>query len=330
MTLAVVTGAYGFIGSAVTRRLVQEGFNVRTLARASTARRNLAEIDCETILGDLRDPEAVTRLMRGAEILFHVAADYRLWAPNPNEIRQNNLTTTQNVMNAALAAGVERVVYTSSVAALKPPDTPIPSDETASIREADAVGAYKQSKVAAQDLVERMVREQGLQAVIVNPTAPLGPGDIRPTPTGRVVVEAASGRMPAFVDTGLNLVHVDDVAAGHLAAFRQGRIGERYILGGENISLAQMLADIASLVGRRAPRLSLSPGMVMPVAFAAEAIARITGREPFVSLDALRMSRYKMYYSSTKAENELGYHARPYHEALVEAVAWFRSVGYLR
>ncbi len=330
MTLAVVTGAYGFIGSAVTRRLVQEGFQVRTLARASTARRNLAGIACETIVGDLRDPDIVTQLMKGADSLFHVAADYRLWAPNPDEIRQNNLTTTQNVMAAALAAGVSRIVYTSSVAALKPPNTSVPSTETASIRDADAVGAYKQSKVAAQDLVERMVRDQGLPAIIVNPSAPIGPGDVRPTPTGRVVLEAASGRMPAFVDTGLNLVHVDDVAAGHLAALQHGRIGERYILGGQNVSLGQMLADIAVLVGRRPPRVNLPPNAVLPIAYVAEAIARVRGREPFVSLDALRMSRYKMYYSSAKAESELGYQARPYREALADAIAWFRAEGYLR
>lgn len=330
MSVVVVTGAGGFVGSAVARLLSGAGHRVRAIVRASSPRRNLEGTGFEEVAGDLRDPDVAGRAMQGARALFHVAADYRLWAPDPDEIRRNNLAMTGAVMRAALAAGVERVVYTSSVATLAPPHGTEPSDETHPLDEAGAVGAYKRSKVAAERLVEAMVRDEGLPAVIVNPSTPIGPRDVRPTPTGRVVVEAASGRMPAFVDTGLNLVHVDDVARGHLLALDHGRIGERYVLGGQDVALARMLADIAALVGRRPPRIRLARGLVVPLAAAAEAVARLTGREPFVSLDALRMSRHKMYYSSAKAVRELGYHARPYGEALADAVAWFRSAGYIR
>ncbi|GLS21210.1 hypothetical protein GCM10007874_42270 [Labrys miyagiensis] len=330
MTLAVVTGAFGFIGSAVARHLRHEGYRIRTVARPSSQRDRMEELDCEVVIGDLRDAEVARQSMQGADSLFHVAADYRLWAPHPEEIRHNNVAMTRNIMQAALEARIERVVYTSSVATIRPPSTSDASDETAQLDEEDAVGAYKQSKVAAEQLVQQMIRDQGLPAVIVNPSTPIGPGDVRPTPTGRIVIEAASGRMPAFVDTGLNLVHVDDVALGHIAAFRRGRVGERYILGGQDVSLARMLADIAAIVGRRPPSIRLPRGAVVPLAVAAEAVARVTGREPFVSLDALRMSRHKMYYTSAKAERELGYHARPYGEALNDAIAWFRLAGYLR
>ena len=332
----LVTGAGGFVGSAVARLLTQEGHHVRTIMRASAPRRNVADMDWEILNGDLRDAAVVERATKGVEGVFHVAADYRLWAPDPDEIRRNNVAMTGNVMRAALAADVRRIVYTSSVATIEPPaaGTPEgeirPSDETRPLDEAKAIGAYKRSKVAAERLVEAMVRDAGLPAVIVNPSMPIGPRDVRPTPTGRVVVEAASGRMPAFVDTGLNLVHVDDVARGHLDAFRIGRAGERYILGGEDVPLRQMLAEIAALTGRSPPRIRLAPGLLMPLAVGAEAWARLSGREPFVSVDALRMSRYKMYYSSAKAARELDYRARPHHEALADAIAWFREAGYLR
>ncbi|NIX78233.1 hopanoid-associated sugar epimerase [Microvirga terricola] len=330
MTVVVVTGAGGFVGSAVSRHLAGEGYRVRAIVRASAPHRNLIGVDCEKIAGDLRDATAVARAMKGAQAVFHVAADYRLWARDPDEIRRNNITMTENVMRAALAEGVERVIYTSSVATITPPSSARPSDEASRLNESEAVGAYKRSKIAAERLVERMVHDDKLPAVIVNPSTPIGPRDIRPTPTGRIVVEAASGRMPAFVDTGLNLVHVDDVARGHLVALKRGNIGERYILGGQNVTLKRMLADIAAIVGRNPPRLQLRPGVVMPLAFAAEAWARATGREPFVSRDALRMSRHKMFYSSAKAERELDYSARPYGEALVDAVSWFQLAGYLR
>lgn len=330
MTLMLVTGAAGFVGSAVARALAAEGNNVRTVARASSPRTNLDGIGVEVVEGDLRDESVARRAVEGVDGVFHVAADYRLWAADPAEITRNNVQMTRNVMQAAAALGVERIVYTSSVATLRPPAADTPSDETQPLEEAEAVGAYKRSKVAAERVVEAMVRDEGLRAVIVNPSTPIGPGDVRPTPTGRVVVEAASGRMPAYVDTGLNLVHVDDVAAGHLAAYSRGRIGERYVLGGQDVPLARMLADIAALVGRRPPSVRLPQGALVPLAYAAEALSRLTRREPFLTLDALKMSRHKMYYSSAKAERGLGYSARPYREALADAIAWFRSAGVLR
>ncbi len=326
--LALVTGATGFVGSAVVRALLSDGVRVRALARRSSPKANLDGLDIELAEGDMRDAAAVREAAEGARYVFHVAADYRLWAPDPEEIMRANVEGTRTVMEAAAGAGAERIVYTSSVATLKPLAGGTPADETSALSEDEAIGAYKKSKVAAERLVEAMVGD-GLPAVIVNPSAPVGPRDLRPTPTGRMILEAASGRIPAFVDTGLNIVHVDDVASGHLLALRKGRIGERYILGGENMTLAELLARIARLVGRTPPRLSLPRWPLYPIAYAAEALARMTGREPFVTVDGLRMSEYLMYFTSAKAERELGYRPRSADEAVRDAIAWFRSAGYL-
>lgn len=328
--IAFLTGASGFVGSAVARQLLREGLAVRALVRRGSNRCNLEELDLNLVEGDIRDAELLQRVMHGTRYVFHVAADYRLWAPDPKEIFATNVDGTRAVMASAQKAGVERVVYTSSVATLRLPENGAVADETAPLDQADAIGAYKQSKVLAERLVERMVSEANLPAVIVNPSTPLGPRDVRPTPTGRIIVEAASGRMPAFVDTGLNLVHVEDVAAGHVAALRRGRIGERYILGGENMTLGKMLAEIARLTGRRAPTVKLPRRLIYPVAYAAEAIARITKREPFVTVDGLRMAKYKMFFSSAKAERELSYRIRPAAEALSDAYRWFLDAGYLK
>jgi dihydroflavonol-4-reductase len=325
--IALVTGATGFVGSAVARALEAKGVAVRALARAESPRRNLEGLNAEVVPGDMRSASDMARAMQGARWLFHVAADYRLWARDPEEIVRNNREGTAAVMQAALAEGVERVVYTSSVATLSLKS--VPADETAPLSEAEAIGAYKRSKVVAERLVEALVAERKLPAVIVGPSTPIGPRDVRPTPTGRIIVEAASGRMPAFVDTGLNLVHVDDVAEGHWLALGKGRIGERYILGGQDVSLREMLAEIARLTGRKPPTLNLPRGPLYPLAHAAEAIARLTGKEPFLTADALKMSRHRMFFSSAKAERELGYRARPYAEALADALAWFRQEGYL-
>ena len=246
----LVTGASGFVGSAVARKLVERGFTVRALVRSASPRAHLTELDLDYAVGDLRDAESVRNAMRGVRYLFHVAADYRLWARRPGEIEHNNLVGTRTIMQEAMRAGVERVVYTSSVATLDCHGGRT-ADESHPLHEDKAIGAYKRSKVRAERLVEAMVAE-GLPAVIVNPSTPIGPCDVKPTPTGRMIVEAAAGRMPAFVDTGLNMVHVDDVATGHLMAFERGRIGERYILGGQNASLADILAAVALLTGRRA------------------------------------------------------------------------------
>ncbi len=237
--------------------------------------------------------------MKGVRFLFHVAADYRLWARDPDEIARNNVEGTRLVMEEALRAGVERIVYTSSVATLKISGD-VPATEAHPLAEDEAIGVYKRSKVAAERLVEAMIANDGLPAVIVNPSTPIGPRDVKPTPTGRIIVEAASGRMPAFVDTGLNLAHVDDVAAGHLAALERGRIGERYILGGENVLLGDMLGDIARLMSRSPPTLKLPRGMLYPVAYAAEFWARIAGGEPFATVDGLRMAKRRMFFDDSK------------------------------
>jgi dihydroflavonol-4-reductase len=261
--------------------------------------------------------------------VFHVAADYRLWARDPEEIVRNNLNGTRAVTGAALAAKVERMVYTSSVATLGFQGDGTASDETLPLKPEEAIGAYKRSKVVAEREVERLAAE-GLPVVMVNPSTPIGPRDVKPTPTGRIIVEAALGRMPAFLDTGLNLVHVDDVAEGHIQALEKGRLGERYILGGTDVSLGRMLADIAGLTGRKAPTVSLPRAPLYPLALVTEAVAYVTGKEPFLTRDALKMASHHMFFSSAKAERELGYAARPYIEGLSDALAWFRQAGYVK
>ncbi|MDF3881370.1 hopanoid-associated sugar epimerase [Cupriavidus basilensis] len=326
----LVTGASGFLGSAVARQALERGFRVRAMVRAGSPRRNLEDLPVEIAEGDMRDARAMESALKGVRYLFHVAADYRLWAPDPEEIVRTNVAGTETVMGAALACGVERVVYTSSVATLRVAGATAPVAEDAAMGDHEAIGAYKRSKVLAERVVERMVARDGLEAVIVNPSTPIGPRDVRPTPTGRIIVEAASGKIPAFVDTGLNLVHVDDVAAGHMLALERGVTGERYILGGQDVSLQQMLADIAAMTGRRPPTISLPRWPLYPLAFAAEAVARMTGKEPFLTADGLSMSKYRMFFSSEKARQVLGYQARPYQQGLGEALDWFRTAGYLR
>ena len=327
--LSLVTGATGFVGAAVARALLaRPGQRVRVLARPHSDRRNLAGLEVEITEGSLEDAASLARAVEGCRYLFHVAADYRLWVPDPAAMFRANVDGTRALMLAALGAGVERIVYTSSVATLgivKGGD----ADETTPSAYGDMIGPYKQSKFAAEEAVKALIRERGLPAVIVNPSTPIGPGDVKPTPTGRLIVEAAKGKMPAYVDTGLNLVHVDDVAAGELLAAERGVVGERYILGGENMSLAAILGEVARATGRRPPSLKIPYAMILPVAAGAELVARFTGREPFTTLDGVRMSRKKMYFSSAKAMRELGYAPRPAREAIADAVAWFTANGYL-
>ena len=326
---ALVTGATGFVGSAVARRLVREGFPVRALVRRGSPRFHLAGLDIEFSEGDLRDPPSVRRAMTGAGCVFHVAADYRLWARDPAEIFASNVEGTRILMEEAKRAGVERVVYTSSVATLGLRHDGGAADESVPLSPEQGIGAYKRSKIAAERLVEAMIAKHQLPAVIVNPSTPIGPRDVKPTPTGRIIVEAARGRIPGFVDTGLNLVHVDDVAAGHLLALKHGVVGERYILGGANVLFADMLADIAHLVGRRPPRLRIPRLAALPVACAAEAVARLSGREPFATVDGIRMAAHRMFFTAAKAERDLGFRARPYRHGLEDAINWFRAAGYL-
>lgn len=338
---ALVTGATGFVGAAVARALIAEGSAVRVLVRRQSLssgrpsagpvgpRTNLEGLAVEVVEGDLTDVDSLARAARGCDAVFHVAADYRLWTRDPAAMFRTNVEGSRAMIEAAQAAGVGRIVYTSSVAVLGIPKGGS-GDETTPVSFADMIGPYKQSKFRAEEEVRRLIVEKGAPVVIVNPSTPIGPGDVKPTPTGRMIVEAASGRMPAFVETGLNVAHVDDVAAGHLLAFRRGRIGERYVLGGENMELRAILAEIARLTGRRAPTIGIPHGAIMPIAVLAEAWARLVpgAGEPFVTLDGIKMARKKMFFSSAKAVRELGYAPRPAAEALKDAVAWFRAKGY--
>jgi dihydroflavonol-4-reductase len=325
----LVTGATGFVGSGVAKRLALDGTRVRALVRPGSPRFHLDGLHLEFVSGDLRDAPSIRAAMAGIRHVFHVAADYRLWARDRSEIFAVNVEGTRTVMQEALRARVERVVYTSSVATLGLRSDGSPADESVPLSVEEGIGAYKRSKIAAERLVEAMVRDDRLPAIIVNPSTPIGPRDVKPTPTGRIIVEAARGRMPGFLDTGLNFVHVDDVAEGHLAALRRGVIGERYILGGENVLLADMLAEVARLVGRQPPRFRIPRSVVIPVAYLAEAKAWLTGREPFTTLDGLRLAEHYMFFTAAKAERDLGFRARPYREALADAIDWFRAAGYL-
>lgn len=328
--IAFVTGATGFVGSAVARALLADGHRIKALVRPASDRRNLAGLDVEPVEGDLDDPASLAPALAGCTALFHVAADYRFWVRDPKAMYRTNVDGTAAILRAAAAAGVTRAVHTSSVATLGHRADGRPADETTVATEAEMIGHYKRSKYLAEDAARQAAAETGLPLVIVNPSTPIGPRDVKPTPTGRIVVEAAMGRIPAFVDTGLNLVHVDDVAQGHLAAFARGTPGERYVLGGEDLALSAILAEIAALTGRRAPKIRLPLGPIWPVALVAEGVSRFTGREPMVTRDALRMARKTMFFSSDKARTALDYRTRPARQALVDALDWFRANGYLR
>jgi dihydroflavonol-4-reductase len=325
---ALVTGATGFVGAAVARALLSAHWQVRALARKGSNRGNLAGLDVEVHEGDLLDTNSLERAAQGCAGLFHVAADYRLGARDPSQLYRSNVEGTRNILNAARLAGVRRLVYTSSVATIGISGDGTPGDETTPSALHNMIGHYKRSKYLAEEVVQQAARE-GLPVVIVSPSTPVGPGDVKPTPTGRLVLDAAAGRMPAYVDTGLNIVHVDDVAAGHLLAYERGRAGERYILGGQDMSLRQILEIIATLTGRRAPRVRLPYSAVLPIAYLAEGYARLTGTSGRITLEGVRMSRKLMYFSSAKAASELGYSSRPPAQAFEDAIQWFRVHGLL-
>jgi dihydroflavonol-4-reductase len=326
---SLVTGATGFVGSAVVRALLAAGHSVRVLARRGSDRRNLAGLAVSLVEGSLEDSDSLRAAVTGCQFLFHVAADYRLWVRDPAAMLRTNVDGTQSLMRAAMAAGVSRVVYTSSVATLGH-RLDGPADETTPSALTDMTGPYKRSKFLAEEEVQRMIREEGLPAVIVNPSTPIGPGDIKPTPTGRLIVEAALGKMPAYIDTGLNVVHVDDVARGHLLALENGKIGERYVLGGDNLALAEILTTIAKTVGRRPPVVKLPRLPLYPLAVVAEVWGRLSGHEPLLTLDGLKMAKWHMWFNSAKAEQALGYRHRPADQAINDAIRWFRDNGYCR
>jgi dihydroflavonol-4-reductase len=326
---ALVTGATGFVGAAVARALLREGWEVRALARKGSDRRNLRSLAVEVVEGDLADAASLAPALAECEGLFHVAADYRLGAFEPEQLYKTNVEGTRNILNAARAAGVRRTVYTSSVATIGIPMDGSPGTEASPSTLADMIGHYKRSKFLAEEVAREAVRA-GTAVVIVNPSTPVGPGDVKPTPTGQMVFDAAAGRMPAYVDTGLNIVHVDDVAKGHLLAFQRGRIGERYILGGQDMTLREILVEIARLTGRKPPYVRLPGAVVMPIAYMAEAFARVTGRSTRVTVEGVRMARKRMFFSSAKAVDELGYQWRNPTVAFADAIAWFRQQGMLR
>ena len=326
---ALVTGATGFVGSAVARALVAAGWQVRGLVRAGSDRRNLQHLPVDMVAGDLADGASLDRALADCQALFHLAADYRLGAREPAQLYRTNVDGTRSILDAARRAAVPRVVYTSSVATIGLPADGSPGTEETPVALADMIGHYKRSKYLAEQLACSSP-QTGTSVVIVNPSTPIGPGDLRPTPTGQMVLDAARGRTPAYLDTGLNIVHVDDVAAGHLLAFHRGRAGERYILGGQDMMLRDILAAIALLVGRKAPRIRLPHAAVLPLACAAEALARITGRTTRITLEGVRMARKHMFFSSEKAVRELGYRWRAPTQAFEDAVLWFREQGYLR
>ena len=325
---ALVTGATGFVGAAVARTLSAAGWQVRVLVRPGSDRGNLQQLAAEVAEGDLNDLGSLERALEDCEALFHVAADYRLGARDPKPLYLTNVEGTRNILSAARTVGVKRTVYTSSVATIGIPPDGTPGEECTPVGVGNMIGHYKRSKYLAEEVAREAART-GLSVVIVNPSTPVGPGDIKPTPTGQLVLDAASGRMPAYVDTGLNIVHVDDVAAGHLLAFERGTTGERYILGGEDMTLQTILAQIARLVGRKPPRIRLPYAAVLPVAYIAEAFAKVSGRSGRVTLEGVRMSRKRMFFSSAKAVRELGYRWRPPLEAFEDAVRWFRERGRL-
>jgi len=325
----LVTGATGFIGANVARLLVERGEDVRVLVRATSDRGNVEGLPVEVAVGDLRDPDAVRRAVQGCHWVFHVAADYRFWARDPRELYQSNVEGTVHVMDACLAAGVERVVYTSTVGTIGLAAHPTPCDETTPLLDGQVTSHYKRSKLEAEQAALAYAA-RGLPIVAVNPSAPVGPWDRKPTPTGQVIVDFARGKLPAFVDTGLNIVHVRDVAEGHLLAAERGRVGERYILGHRNMTLAEILAELAEITGRPAPRVRLPYAVAWTAGAVSTAVSTwITRRPPAVALEAVRMARRRMFFDAGKAVRELGLPQTPVRAAFEDAVAWFEQNGFI-
>ncbi|MGH9683039.1 MAG: hopanoid-associated sugar epimerase [Candidatus Acidiferrales bacterium] len=328
-TITLVTGATGFLGNHVARQLVGGGHTVRVLVRSTSKLDVLRDLPVERVEGNLHDAASLERAMQGARRLFHVAADYRLWTPHPEEVYESNVVGTRRLFEAAQRAGVERIVYTSTVATMAVPrEGALPNEETSASFE-EMIGHYKRSKFLAEQEAIKFA-SAGVPIVIVNPTAPVGPGDWKPTPTGRIILDFLNGKMPAYVDTGLNVVAVEDVAAGHLLAAEKGRIGERYILGARNMTLKQILDALAAITGRPAPRVRLPHAVALAAGYADELFSRIVGREPQIPVEGVKMSRHRMFVESDKAERELGYKPGHVEKALERAVRWYEANGYVR
>ncbi len=325
---ALVTGATGFIGAAVVRALVAAGTDVRVLARRDSDFSNLSQFKLDGAYGDIRDRDSLRRALAGCRHLYHIAAHYALWAKDPSIFYDVNVAGTRNVLEAARDAGIERIVYCSTIGAIGlPPNGGLGTEETP-VSLSQMAGDYKRSKYLAEQEVLKLARE-GLPVVIVNPSAPVGEGDVKPTPTGQVIVDFMKGRMLAYIETGMNLIDVDDVAAGHLLAMQKGRIGERYILGNKNLTLKEVLDILSQLTGVKAPRVKLPRGFVLPLAYINQAISDyITHSTPRIPLEGVKMAKYYMHYDCSKAIHELGLPQTPVEVALEKAVKWFRAHGY--
>jgi dihydroflavonol-4-reductase len=326
--LILVTGATGFVGSHVARLLAERGDRVRVLVRPTSRLKALEGVRVEPVDGDLRDAASLTRAMDGVNRVFHVAADYRLWTRHPEEIYESNVGGTKRLLEAAYKAGVERFVYTSTVATIAVPRHGALPDESTAASIDEMIGHYKRSKFQAEQVAIEAARAGG-PVVIVNPTAPVGPGDWKPTPTGKIILDFLTGKMPAYVDTGLNVAPVEDVAAGHLLAAEKGRFGERYILGGRNMTLKEILDALAPVAGRPAPRVRLPHAVALAAGYADEFISRIAGREPKIPVEGVKMSRHRMFVETGKAERELGYVHSSVESALERAVRWYEQNGYI-
>lgn len=323
-----LTGGTGFVGANLARLLVERGYKVRCLARKGSDRRNLDGLPVEIVEGGLLDASALEAGCRGAKYVFHLAADYRIWAPDPTEMYRSNVDGTALIIELAAKAGVERIVACSSVAAVKPPHGLTPADETSHYGSVDeVVSAYKKSKYLGE-LRALELAKKGAPVVVVNPAAPIGPWDIKPTPTGKIVVDFLNGRIPSYIDTGLNVVHVADVALGHLLAAEKGRVGQRYILGGENVTLKQLLDTLAEVTGLPGPKFKTPYAVAYAFGALDTARARLFGGTPLAPLEAVKMARHYMWFSSAKAQKELGYSFRPAKDALREAAEWFTAHGY--
>lgn len=323
----LVTGATGFVGGAVVRALVQRGVNVRVLTRAGADLQNIQNLTVERIEGDLRDPASLRTSLAGCRQLYHVAAHYALWAKDPSIFYETNVTGTKNLLEAAREVGTERIVYCSTIGAIGiPPVGGLGTEETPVSLEQMA-GHYKRSKYLAEQEVLKLA-QTGLPVVIVNPSAPVGTGDVKPTPTGQVIVDFMKGRMPAYIETGMNIVDVDDVATGHLLAMQRGRIGERYILGGTNLMLREVFEILSRLTGIKAPTIKLPRLAILPLAYLNLWMANMTGQPPRIPLEGVKMAKYKMHYNCQKAIKELGIPQTPPEVALEKAVSWFRNHGY--
>jgi dihydroflavonol-4-reductase len=325
---ALVTGATGFVGGAVARALVTSGIDVRALARAGADLQNLQGLTVERVEGDLRDPASLRKALIGCRQLYHVAAHYALWAKDPEIFYDINVTGTKNLLEAAREVGTERIVYCSTIGAIGlPPGGGLGTEETPVSLEQMA-GHYKRSKYLAEQEVLKLAKA-GLPVVIVNPSAPVGAGDVKPTPTGQVIVDFMKGRMPAYIETGMNIVDVDDVAAGHLLAMQKGRIGERYILGNKNLMLREVFEILSRLTGVKTPTIKLPRLAILPLAYLNQWIANLTGQPPRIPLEGVKMAKYKMHYDCSKAIRELGIPHTPPEVALEKAVRWFRDHGYV-